>query len=185
MRVWLLCPLLLVLLLPSTSAGQDVRYNFDRQVDFSLLKTYKWVVIQGASPLNELTDRQVKAVIDVELSKKGLSLSETEYADVHVGYQAAVQTEKELSTFSVGVGYGPGWYPGWYGGSGAMVRGQTSTIYIGELTLDFYAPSPQYLVWRGVVSKTLDTDAKPDRQQRNLERAVAKLLRNFPPPVKK
>jgi hypothetical protein len=41
------------------------------------------------------------------------------------------------------------------------------------------------LVWRGVASKTIDTNAKPDKQQKNLIKAVAKLLKNYPPRVKK
>jgi hypothetical protein len=63
--------------------------------------------------------------------------------------------------------------------------GQTSTIYIGQLAVDFYATSAKNLVWRGVASKTIDTEAKPEKQQKNLGKAVAKLLKNFPPPVKK
>jgi hypothetical protein len=41
------------------------------------------------------------------------------------------------------------------------------------------------LVWRGVASKTIDTNAKPDKQQKNLTKAVVKLLKNYPPRVKK
>jgi hypothetical protein len=40
-------------------------------------------------------------------------------------------------------------------------------------------------VWRGVAGKTLDPKAKPDKQQKNLDKAVAKMLKNYPPPVKK
>ena len=48
-----------------------------------------------------------------------------------------------------------------------------------------YAPQPKALVWRGVASKTLDEKAKPEKQQKNLTKAVAKLLKNYPPEVKK
>ena len=66
-----------------------------------------------------------------------------------------------------------------------MTTGQTSTIYVGQLAVDMYASSPHALVWRGVASKTLDPKAKPDKQQKNLEKAVAKLLKNYPPVAKK
>jgi hypothetical protein len=36
-----------------------------------------------------------------------------------------------------------------------------------------------------VVSKTIDPKAKPEKQQKNLAKAVTKLLKNYPPPVKK
>jgi hypothetical protein len=48
----------------------------------------------------------------------------------------------------------------------------------------YHSPA-KALVWRGVASKTLDTKAKPDKQQKNLTKAVDKLFKNFPPPVKK
>jgi hypothetical protein len=41
------------------------------------------------------------------------------------------------------------------------------------------------LVWRGLASKTLDPKAKPEKQQKNLAKAVKKLLKNYPPPAKK
>jgi Domain of unknown function (DUF4136) len=170
----------------STAAAQDVRYNFDKQADFSAFKTYKWVVIKDAAQLTDLVDRQVKAAVDVELSKKGLLRADSDPADLLIGYQAAIDQEKQYTSFDTGWGYGPGWYGGgWYGGGGGMTTGQTSTIYVGQLALDMYAPSPRALVWRGVASKTLDPKAKPEKQQKNLEKAVAKVLRNYPPQVKK
>ena len=66
-----------------------------------------------------------------------------------------------------------------------MTTGSTSTIYVGQVALDMYTHQPQALVWRGVVSKTLDQNAKPDKQQKNLAKAMTKLLKNYPPPIKK
>ena len=134
---------------------------------------------QGATQLSDLADRQVKAAVDAELATKGLPSTEADTADLYIGYQAAVGQEKEYTSFDSGWGYGPGWYGGgWYGGGGGgMTTGTTSTIYIGQLALDMYASSPHTLVWRGVASKTLDTEAKPEKQEKNLAKAVAKLLR--------
>lgn len=63
----------------------------------------------------------------------------------------------------------------------STTTGQTSTIYIGQLALDMYDSANKALVWRGVVSKTLDPKAKADKQEKNLKKAVAKLLKNYPP----
>ena len=65
-----------------------------------------------------------------------------------------------------------------------MTTGSTSTIYIGQLALDMYASSPKTLVFRTVASKTLDTEAKPEKQQKNLAKAVTKMLKNYPPAPK-
>jgi len=169
-----------------TAFAQDVRYNFDQQANFANFKTYKWVVIKGATQLSELVDRQVKAAVDAELATKGLTKSESDTADLFIGYQAGIGQEKEYTSFDTGWGYGPGYRGGWYGGGGGgMTTGTTSTIYIGQLALDMYATSPKALVWRGAASKTLDPKAKPEKQEKNLKKAVTKLLKNYPPPKPK
>ena len=186
MRPLLALPLVLLLAGTGTASAQDVRYNFDKQANFAAFKTYKWVTIKGATQLSDLADKQVKQAVDAELSKKGLTKSESDTADLYIGYQAGIGTEKEYTSFDTGWGYGPGWYGGgWYGGGGGMTTGQTSTIYIGQLALDMYASSPKNLVWRGNASKTIDPKAKPEKQEKNLNKAVAKMLKNYPPPIKK
>jgi len=186
MKTLFVLSLALILSGARPAAAQDVRYNFDKAADFSAFRTYKWVQIKDARQLTELADKQVKAAVDAELSKKGLVRSDADNADLFIGYQAGVDQEKEFTSYNTGWGYGPGWYGGgWYGGGGGMTTGSTSTIYVGQLALDMYAAAPKALVWRGVVSKTLDPKAKPDKQQKNLAKAVAKMLKNYPPPLKK
>jgi hypothetical protein len=48
-----------------------------------------------------------------------------------------------------------------------------------------YSSGTKNLVFRTTASKTLDTRAKPDKQQKNLDKAVAKMLKDFPPKPKK
>jgi hypothetical protein len=183
----LLPTVLLILLAGATSAiAQDVRYNFDSQANFAGFKTYKWVALRTDTPMNDIVDGQIKASVDAELAKKGLTQSKTDEADLFIGYQAAVDTEKQFTTYNTGWGYGPGWYGGgWYGGGGGMTTGSTSTILIGQISLDMYSPAPKTLVWRGVASKTIDPKAKPEKQKKNLDKAMAKMLKNFPPPPPK
>jgi Domain of unknown function (DUF4136) len=169
----------------SNALAQDVRYNFDKDANFGAFKTYKWVAMKGAAPLSDLVDKQIKSAVDAELSKKGLTVTEADTADLYVGYQAAVGQEKQYTSFDSGYGYGPGWGGGWYGGGGGMTTGTTSTIYIGQIALDMYASGAKALVWRGTASKTIDPKAKPDKQQKNLTKAMAKMLKNYPPPPPK
>ena len=63
--------------------------------------------------------------------------------------------------------------------------GSTSTILIGQIALDVYDAKAEKIIWRGLASKTIDQKAKPDKQQKNLAKAAEKLLKNYPPPVKK
>ena len=171
-----------LLLVAGSALAQDIRYNFDKNADFSKFKTYKWVPIKDAQKLSDLVDKQIKDALDTELAKKGLTKVDGDDANLYIGYQAAVGTEKQFTSFNSGWGYGPGWYGG---GGMSTTTGQTSTIYIGQLAVDMYDPAAKDLVWRGTASKTIDPKAKPDKQQKNLAKAVAKLLKNYPPPVKK
>lgn len=100
------------------------------------------------------------------------------------GHEVPVGSEKQFTSYNMGGwGYGPGWYRGgWYGGG--MTTGQTSTIYTGALVIDMYNPSGHDLIWRGVASKTLDPKAKPEKREKNLNKALTKLFKNYPPKVK-
>ncbi len=183
-----LCLLSIVLLLVAASSAiaQDVRFNYDKSASFSNYKTYKWVKLKNAAELDNLLDNQIKAAFDAELATKGLTKTDGEKADLYIGYQAAVGQEKQFTSYSTDWGYGPGWgRAGWYGAGGSsMTSGQTSTIYVGQLAMDMYDAAKQNLVWRGLASKTIDQKAKPEKQQKNLAKAVAKMLKNYPPPAK-
>jgi len=166
--------------------AQDVRYNFDNKTDFSKFKSYKWVEIKDAGKFNSLVDQQIKQEIDAQLTAKGLTKVEGDNADLLIGYQGAIGQEKEFSSYNSSWGYGSGWHGGgWYGGpSSGWTTGQTSTIYVGQIAVDMYDPADKDLIWRGIVSKTLDQKAKPEKQQKNLNKAMTKLFKKYPPVVK-
>jgi hypothetical protein len=171
-----------IFVLAATIFGQDVRYNFASGEDFSKYRSYKWVLFKDADQLNQLADQQLKTAVNAQLATKGLTPTTEDSADLYIGYQAALGQEKQLTTFNSGWGYGPGWGSGWYGGGGGGISTTTSsTIQVGQIDLDMYDPAAKKLVWRGTASKTLDAKAKPEKQQKNLNKAVAKLLKNYPP----
>jgi hypothetical protein len=60
----------------------------------------------------------------------------------------------------------------------------SETIHVGTLNLDFYDVATKKQVWRGEASKTLKMEKKPEKVQKNLNKAMAKLLKNYPPPAK-
>jgi hypothetical protein len=47
-----------------------------------------------------------------------------------------------------------------------------------------YDSAKKDLVWRGTASKTIDPKDKPEKQQKNITKAVTKLLKNYPPEKK-
>jgi hypothetical protein len=171
--------LALFVLVVTVSAAQDVTYNFDQGADFSKFKTYKWVSIKNAQQVDELTARQITAAIDAALAKKGLTKTDADNADLYIAYQTAIGSQTQWNAYSSGWGYGPYW-----GGRTGMATATSETILVGQLDLDMYDSANKRLVWRGKVSKTLDPTAKPDKRQKNLDKAIDKLLKNYPPKKK-
>ena len=178
----MLLSVVLLSLVACTKAGPDVVYNFDKAADFSKFRTYKWVPIKDAEKIGDFQDKQIKDAVDAELAKKGLAKTDAENADLYLGYQLGTQTATQFTAYKTDWGYGVGWARGsWYRGVGGMTTGQVSTLYFGQLALDMYNSMNHSLAWRGVASKTIDPKAKPAKQQKNLEKAVATLLKNYPP----
>jgi len=180
-----LCTLFFTLTFLTASAyAQDVSYNFDQMADFTKYKTYHWEKHPNSVDIDPLTVSQLTAALDTELSKKGLTRQEQGNTDLAIVYQLAVKNEKELTTFSSGYGMGAGWGGSWYGGSGTTTT-TVNTITVGTLALDIYDATSKKLIWRGVATKSLDTGAKPEKRQKNMAKGAAKLLKKYPPMVKK
>jgi hypothetical protein len=57
----------------------------------------------------------------------------------------------------------------------------TSTIDVGTLVIGRLDPGAKYLVCRGAASKTFNISRDPEKNYRPLEKALAKLLNNYPP----
>jgi hypothetical protein len=162
----------------STSA-QIVNVNFDKSANFLAYKTYKWVAIKDALQLDDLTAEQLVATVDVELAKKGLTKSNSGKPDLLIGYQMARPGQKQLTHFNVGASLGSA-----TGANAATAGAATTTVHSGQLVLDMYESEKQQLVWRGVVSDAIDADAKPAKKQKHMDKAIEKLLKDYPPQKK-
>jgi len=169
----------ILLVFTFVGSAQKVRHNYAPGTDFSKYKTYKWVRIEKAQYPNQLIDEQIMRSIDSQLAQKGLRKSDGD-ADLVVTYQAAVDQEKQWNAYSTGGGY---WgYGGWGGWGGMETTTMTSsTINVGSLNLDMYDVATRKQVWRGEATKTLGNPKDPAKLQRNIDKAMAKLLKDYPP----
>lgn len=150
--------------------GQDVHYNFMPGTNFAKYHTYKWVTIAGSPQLDQIKDAEIKQAVDSQLSVKGFTKTTDDKADFYVAYQTAVDKEKEWNAFGTGRGWG-----------GGMATATSSTIAVGTLALDFYDPAAKQLIWRGEATKTLNPSGNQEKNMKNLDKAMEKLLKNFPP----
>jgi len=167
----------------ASAAAQTVKYNFLPGTDFAKYKTYKWVRVPNVQYPNQIMDTQIMQSIDAQLALKGLTRSE-ENPDLVVAYQAAVNQEKQWNSYSSG---GDMWGWGRWGGWGGMQTTTTTsqTINIGTLNLDIYDAAAKTQIWRGEASKTLGSGKDPEKVKKNLDKAMAKMMKNYPPPMKK
>jgi hypothetical protein len=150
--------------------GQDVHHNSMPGVDFSKYHTYKWVNIEGGAHPNQIVDAEIKQSIDSQLASKGLTKTDGDQADLYIGYQVAVDREKQWNAWGTGRGFG-----------GGMGEATQSTINVGSLVLDMYDPTTKQLVWQGTATKSINPSGNQEKNEKNLNKAMEKLLKDFPP----
>ena len=156
------------LCLGAAAFAQDVHFDYDRGADFSAYHTYQWVDLKAGQAADQLMDQNIKRAVDEQLAAKGVQRVE-QGGDLQIAYHAALNREKQFNGFTSG--------PRWNG----FGQVNTSTIEIGKLVVDLYDPLKHQLVWRGDAEKTLDIKKDPDKNYRNLEKAMTKLFKNYPP----
>ncbi len=106
--------LVLALVACSVAYAQDVRTNYMPGADFSKYHTYAWVdEVQGVPAVggrpDQILDTQVKQAIDSQMAAKGFTkMVDGDKADLFLGYQLAMDREKQINGFAEGMGdWGP------------------------------------------------------------------------------
>ena len=198
-----------LLFIVACAHGQDVHYNYDRGANFQSYRTYQWADAQSGPPKadvpaglpnppdgspdlpagrppmgsnvsdHQLLNQDIKRAVDAQLAKKGLTMVD-KGGDLLVGYQASLSQEKSINLWGSGGngfwGGGPGW-----GGGFSSVQGQTSTIPVGTLVVGLYEPARKQVIWRGDATKTVSLKKDPNKNYKNLDKAMVKLFKNYPP----
>ena len=118
--------LVLALVACSVTYAQDVRTNYMPGTDFSKYHTYAWVdEVQGVPAVgghpDQILDTQVKQAIDSQMAAKGLTkVADGGKPDLLLGYQLAIDQEKQINGFGDSLG-------GW--GAGAGARGGAASVH--------------------------------------------------------
>lgn len=163
----------MVTLLACASFAQKVKTDYDHNANFSQYKTYSWEAVKTRNQLN--VDR-IKSAVDSELTAKGFTQVPSGGSMSLVAIEAT-QNKQTLNTFYNG--FGGGWR-GWRGGFGGGDSTTTVDNYkVGTLVLDMFDSQTKKLVWRGSASDTVSD--KADKNIKNLNKGVKKMLKDFPP----
>jgi Domain of unknown function (DUF4136) len=169
---------------PALVLAQKTSYDFDKTANFAGYKTYAQK--DGTKVGQQLIDDRIVAAIDKELAAKGLTKSEAN-PDLVVVYHVAFDKEKDISTYSSGYGggygpYGYGWGGGW---GGTTTSTQVRDILVGTMVIDIADVKKNQVAWRGMGVKEINTTASPEKRDKSINEAVKKILKNYPPKVKK
>jgi hypothetical protein len=158
-----------------TAIAQQVKTDFDHQANFSLYKTYSW---QEIKPSNSLWDARIKSAVDAQLAAKGWTKVDSG-GDVAIVAIKTSHTERTLQTFYDGMGGGWRWRG--FGGIGESTT--TEQDYKeGTLLIDMYDAKSKQLIWRSSAEDMLSSNA--DKNEKNLDKGVAKMFKKFPPRAK-
>jgi hypothetical protein len=168
---------LAIAVLPVVLLAQKTSYDFDRTANFATFKTY--ALKDGTKVGQPLIDNRITAAIESELKKRGLTPSASS-PDLDVTYHVAFDKQKDITAWSTGTGpYGWRWGGGW-----GTTDVRVNEILVGTLVVDMADAKKSELVWRGMGVKEVDVNAKPDKRDKNIQEAVEKIFRNFPPKTK-
>jgi len=157
--------------------------------DFSKYHTYAWVNdVQGVPAVgghpDQILDVQVKEAIDAQMAAKGFTMVEDGgKPDLLLGYQLAIDQEKQINGFGDNLGGWGGWagWGSWGGGSFGSFSANTSTNYIGTFVVGMYDPAVKKLVWIGAAQHAIEPSKKQEKNQQRLNKGAQKLLKDFPP----
>ena len=164
--------LLGVALLGTIAVAQSVNYDYDRAVNFSKFRTYAWV--RGTVLKDDLNHKRVVSAIDSQLLSKGLSRVDGEReADMLVAYHANFDENLQVTGFSSGYGL-----PRFGHVSGTAT---TQKIVSGTLIVDLMDAQTKSIVWRGSAERELDPSAKPEKRDKNINKAAEKIFKQYPP----
>ena len=169
---------MIVLLVGCSSTS--VRFDYDRQQDFSRFKTFDFYPIpkEIGPHTNPLVVKRVQDAVSRELAHKGIARNE-----INPDLRIAIHTESK-DKFNVtqwGYHYAPYdyyWrgYGYWYGGGIDVQQYEEGT-----LILDFVRVDEDEMVWRGVATRALPPQSTAEQTDAMVKQAVSRILENFPP----
>ncbi len=168
--------------LPVIAVAQKTSFDFDKAADFTKLKTFAFK--DGTKMSDPLVHNRIMAAMEAALVKKGLTKNDAT-PDAVVIYHIAFDKQQDITTYSSGYGGGYGPYGYGWGGGFSTTDVRVNEITVGTLVIDVADAANKSMVWRGMGVKEIDVQAKADKRDKNVTSAVEKILKNFPPPVKK
>lgn len=168
---------ILVLLISTAAFAQKTNIDWDRGANFSQYHTYAWQ--KSPHPAKGFWDQRIIENVDKQLAAKGFTKVDAN-PEVWVVYSKSIHEQKEL--VGSGYAYPPGWGWGYAWGPTPQVY-NTWVTKEGTLVVEMSDAKAKTLLWRGSVTDTITDNS--NKNIKNLDNAVAKLFKGYPPKEKK
>ncbi len=165
---------LVVLLLGCTTTS--VNYDFDKEYDFSPVKSYAWMTMPQNVRAEEFLIKRVKSALNRELNAKGITQA-PDNPDFLIALHGSRESKVQVTDW--GYSYGP------FGRRIGESRIDVSQYEQGTLIVDFVEAKTKQMIWRGTASRVLDPGVTPQDKERLINEAVIEIMKHFPPDQKK
>jgi hypothetical protein len=174
--------LILLAMLNANLLSAQVKSDYDKEVDFSTIKSYtfKGWAKDSDQVLNDLDQKRITDAFKHELSIRGLENKENG-GDADITLYVVI--DKKTSTtaytnYNGGFGYGGrGW--GWGGGMSSSTTSYSEHDYnVGTVVIDFYHKDTKKLIWQGVITETIKS--KPEKRDKSIPKSIRKLMKKYP-----
>jgi hypothetical protein len=150
----------------------QVYSDFDSRVDFSQYKTFAFFKPEiDRVDISDLDKRRILKAIDFELSRKGLSKSET--PDILIGFTTQAKEKIYVNNYNTW-GWGWGFSPWFWGPSANSVSTRTE----GTLYINVIDGVSKQLVWQGKGKGGIQENMK-NRDER-IALFVQEIIKNYP-----
>ena len=174
-------------------AGMKVKVEFDKEYDFSKVRTFGWhpdgagevklLMREGGDPeaIRARWEPTIKNAVEKELTNRGLVPATSGVPDLYLNYYFLSGPNSEAQTRGQFIGAIPPWgLPDF-----EMTTSSLKIFEQGTLILDLIDGPKRQIVWRGIGEAEVDRQRTPVEREKRIRGAMAELLKKFPPKPKK
>lgn len=181
MKTGIIYVFVLTLAFQMAEAQVKATCDFDKTVDFSQFKTFKFTDEALNYEMQELNRKRFLDAIREQMSAKGLT--EAQDADLLVNfYINAHQEQRQTANTNY---YGAGGRYAYRWGMGFSTTTIDVESYVaGTVFIDLIDAESNNLVWQGRGAGTYQENITPEKREKRINKGVAKIFKAYPPNVK-
>jgi hypothetical protein len=151
-------------------------------VDFTKYKTYSFGGWQHDSDqvLNQIDKNNILQSLKAQFTSRGMTYQETG-GEAIITLYIVVKNETSTTAYTTfNGGFGGGFYrPAWGWGMGSATTTYNENDYqVGTFVVDVYDATSKNLLWQGVSTKTINSNAS--KRSKTIPKGIAKLMSKYP-----